>query len=86
VSLLCVLNLRPAANGRSAIECPIPPPASSPILRIGNTYGVSTGQREPQREPSPVADCSAIKTAIDGYCPTSPFLNSLGTRAICFVN
>jgi hypothetical protein len=59
---------------------PIPPPASSPILRIGNTYGVSTGQREPQREPSPVADCSAIKTAIDGYCPTSPFLNSLGTR------
>lgn len=29
MSLLCVLNLRPAANGRSAIECPIPTLASN---------------------------------------------------------
>src|SRR5208282_2344869 len=50
---------------------PSPPSATASSSKLSAS---PTTQREPKREPAPVADCSALKNAVDGCKPTLPVL------------
>lgn len=64
------------AESGNQVQFRPPPPVLSIVLAM--LYGVSPAEREPKCEPSPVANYSALKTALDRYSPARPLLDSIG--------